>query len=189
MPESIRRIVTGHTADGRSNITFEGDAPNVTDVAAWPGARITELWVTSEMPVDNDGSADRGARPLAGIPDPMGTIFRVVEIPPESDGGLSDVDAAFAQMNSKSSASTEPGRARHASMHVTDTLDYLVIMSGEMHMLMDDGEVLLRQGDCIVQRGTLHGFANRSGKPCVLAAVLLTAKRAPRDATPESHQP
>jgi mannose-6-phosphate isomerase-like protein (cupin superfamily) len=181
MPRNIRRIVTGHTPDGRSNITFDGDAQNCTDIAAWPGARITELWVTSEIPVDNDGLEDRGARPLTGIPDPMGTIFRVVEIPPESTGGLSDTSGAFAQMNSENSLSGGSDHATHPSMHVTDTIDYLVIMCGEMHMLMDDCEILLKQGDCVVQRGTKHGFANRSGAPCILAAVLLTAKRARRD--------
>jgi mannose-6-phosphate isomerase-like protein (cupin superfamily) len=65
-------------------------------------------------------------------------------------------------------------------MHVTDSIDYLVVMSGEMHMLMEDGETLLKQGDCIVQRGTKHAWVNRSGKPCVIAAVLVDAKRAAR---------
>ena len=60
MPQSIRRIVTGHDATGRSNITFEGDAPNIMEMDAWPGARITDLWATTEMPIDNDGLEDRG---------------------------------------------------------------------------------------------------------------------------------
>src|SRR5689334_11338052 len=90
MPQSIRRIVTGHDAQGRSNITFEGDAPNIMEMAAWPGARITELWVTSEAPADNDGLVDRGARPIRHDPEALGTIFRTVEIPPESEGGLQD---------------------------------------------------------------------------------------------------
>jgi len=179
MPQSIRRFVTGHDAAGRSNITFQGDAPNIMDMEAWPGARITELWVTSEAPVDNDGLADRGARPIRHDPEPLGTIFRVVEIPPESQGGLQDTASVFSQMGSHN-VPDDQDQSKHATMHVTDSLDYLVVMSGEMHMLMEDGEVLLRQGDCIVQRGTKHAWVNRSGRPCLLAAVLVDAKRAAR---------
>jgi mannose-6-phosphate isomerase-like protein (cupin superfamily) len=179
MPQSIRRIVTGHDADGRSNITFAGDAPNIMDMPAWPGARITELWVTDEMPVDNDGLEDKGARPIRHDPDTLGTIFRVVEVPPESAGGMQDTSAAFAQMGS-THVPAEDDRARHPTMHVTDSIDYLVVISGEMHMLMEDGETLLRQGDCIIQRGTKHAWVNRSGKPCLLVAVLVDAKRARR---------
>lgn len=179
MPQSIRRIVTGHDASGRSNITFEGDAPNIMEMAAWPGARITDLWITSEMPIDNDGLVDRGARPIRHDPEPMGTIFRVVEIPPEAQGGMQDTAAAFAQMGSHNVPDAKD-QSRHPTMHVTDSVDYLVVMSGEMHMLMEDGETLLKPGDCIVQRGTKHAWVNRSGKPCIIAAVLVDAKRAAR---------
>lgn len=178
MPSPIRRIVTGHDAQGRSNITFEGVASNVMDLEGWPGLRITELWATEEMPIDNDGQVDRGARPIRHDPTPNGTIFRVVEIPPEPASGV-DTSAAFAQMGSHN-VPDAGDRARHAMMHVTDSVDYLVVMSGEMHMLMEDGEVLLKTGDCIVQRGTKHAWVNRSGKPCIIAAVLVDAKRAAR---------
>ena len=179
MPSPIRRIVTGHDAQGRSNILFEGDAPNIMEMPAWPGARVTELWVTEEAPVDNDGLEDRGARPIRHDPTPRGTIFRVVEVPPEVEGGVQDTAAVFAQLGSTHVPDAED-RARHASMHVTDSIDYLVVISGEMHMLMEDGETLLRAGDCIVQRGTKHAWVNRSGKPCVLAAVLVDARPARR---------
>jgi mannose-6-phosphate isomerase-like protein (cupin superfamily) len=179
MPQTIRRIVTGHDARGRSNITFEGPATNIMDIAGWAGARVTELWVTNETPADNDGLEDRGGRPIRHDPEPGGTIFRVVEIPPETQGGMLDAEAAFAQLGS-TQAPTAADHAQHATMHVTDSVDYLVVMSGEMHMLMEDGEVLLKPGDCIVQRGTKHAWVNRSGKPCVIAAVLVDAKRAAR---------
>jgi mannose-6-phosphate isomerase-like protein (cupin superfamily) len=64
-------------------------------------------------------------------------------------------------------------------MHKTDSIDYLVVISGSMHMLMEEGEVELHPGDCIVQRGTNHAWVNRSGKPCLIAAVLIDAKAAP----------
>ena len=171
--QNIRRIVTGHDAQSRSNITFNGDAANVLDSPAWPGSRVTELWVTEETPVDNTGLVDRGARPIRHDPTPGGTIFRVVEIPPESKSKI-DSAAAFADIGSTRVPSAEDS-AKHPSMHVTDTVDYLVVISGQMHMLMEDGEVLLKAGDCIVQRGTKHAWANRSDAPCVMAAILVDA--------------
>jgi mannose-6-phosphate isomerase-like protein (cupin superfamily) len=78
-----------------------------------------------------------------------------------------------------SSEASAADSAKHPTMHKTDSIDYLVVISGSMHMLMEDGEVELHAGDCIVQRGTHHAWVNRSGKPCVLAAVLIDAKPAP----------
>ena len=153
MIQKIRRVVTGHNAAGKAVILFDDHAPNATPLKGWPGAGVTEVWVTDEMPVSNDGSKDRSLRPMRPDPPPSGTIIRVVEIPPES--------------------------AKHPTMHKTDSIDYLVVISGSMHMLMEEGEVELHAGDCIVQRGTNHAWVNRSGKPCLLAAVLIDAKSAP----------
>lgn len=174
MPRDIHRIVTGHGPDGRSNITFEGLATNVLDSPAWPGSRVSELWVTEETPVDNTGVVDRAARPIRHDPTPGGTIFRVVEIPPEAQSTI-DTAGAFADLGSTHVPSAEDS-AKHPSMHVTDSVDYLVVISGEMHMVMEDGEVLLRPGDCIVQRGTKHAWSNRGEVPCVMAAVLVDAR-------------
>ena len=171
--QNIHRIVTGHNAQGRSNITFAGEATNVLDSPAWPGSRVTELWVTEEIPVDNTGETDRGARPIRHDPGPGGTIFRVVEIPPESKTTI-DTAAAFADIGSTRVPTAEDS-ARHPSMHSTDSVDYLVVISGEMHMLMEEGEILLKAGDCIVQRGTKHAWVNRSNAPCVMAAILVDA--------------
>ncbi|MDO9488420.1 MAG: hypothetical protein Q7J32_08605, partial [Sphingomonadaceae bacterium] len=79
-----RRIVTGHDASGQSIILFDDRGTNVTHIPSWDGLYVTELWVTSEMPVDNAGGEDRALRPMKHDPDPSGTIFRLVEIPPES---------------------------------------------------------------------------------------------------------
>jgi len=174
MPQDIRRIVTGHGPDGRSNITFDSVAANVLDSAAWPGSRVSELWVTDEVPVDNTGVADRGARPIRHDPTPGGTIFRVVEVPPESAGKM-DAAATFAELGS-THVPTAEDHAKHPTMHVTDSVDYLVVISGEMHMIMEDGEVLLQPGDCIVQRGTKHAWSNRGAAPCIMAAILVDAK-------------
>ena len=86
-----------------------------------------------------------------------------------------DTDLAFESMGSDNRPTAED-QAQHASMHFTDSVDYLVVISGEMHMLMEDGtEVLLQPGHCIVQRGTKHAWVNRGDVPCVLAAILVNA--------------
>jgi len=178
MIQRIRRYVTGHDSDGKSIVSFGDFAPNATELAGWPGAGVTELWVTGEMPVRNDGADDQSLRPLRHDPTPSGTIFRVVEIPPESSGrNALDADKAFDQLGSRNKPSAED-RERHPTMHKTDSIDYLVVIKGEMTMLMERGEVLLKPGDCIVQRGTNHAWINRGKESVLLAAVLIDARPA-----------
>ena len=178
MAIKVRRIVTGHDKSGNSNITINDSAPNATEIKGWPGLVVTELWTTNDMPVDNMGAADQGARPMRHDPTPGGTIFRVVEFPPESSMKGVDPQAAFEHLGSHNKPSSSDS-AKHFSMHKTSSVDYLVVISGEMWMVMEDGEVLLRAGDCVVQRGTNHAWINKSDKPCLLAAVLIEAKAAP----------
>lgn len=172
---SIHRIVTGHRPDGETTVLFDSTATEILEVAGWPGAAVTELWSTDEVPVDLDRTDDR-VRPMRHDPTPSGTLFRVVEIPPEE--GLSiDTDAAFAAMGS----TNRPGatnKAHHPSMHRTDSIDYIVVISGQMSMLMTDGtEALLTAGDCVIQQGTDHAWVNKGTEPCVIAAVLVDGRR------------
>ncbi len=178
MGQKIRRVVTGHK--GRTaTIMIDDLAPNATEINGWPGLWVTELWVTHAAPADNaQWGADEGARPLRHDPEPSGTIFRVVEIPPESRTKGIDTDAAFKALGSHNRPRPEDS-AKHPTMHKTNSVDYLVVISGEMWMVMEEGEVLLRPGDCIVQRGTNHAWVNKSDAPCVLAAILVDAKAAP----------
>jgi mannose-6-phosphate isomerase-like protein (cupin superfamily) len=178
MRQPARRIVTGHHADGRSCVTITDDVPNATEIKGWPGLWVSEVWATNEMPVDNMGGTDQGARPVRHDPTPNGTIFRIVEVPPESSSSPIDAQAAFTHLGSTNKPTKEDS-AKHASMHKTRSIDYLVVISGEMSMVMEDGKIELRPGDCIVQRGTNHAWVNKSGKPCVLAAVLIDAQVAP----------
>ena len=176
MLQKIRRVVTG-CKDGKATIMINDLAPNVTEVKGWKGLGITELWVTGEMPVDNaQWGIDQGARPMRHDPTANGTIFRVVEFPPEAAGEI-DTQAAFAHMGSRNKPRAEDS-AKHPSMHKTNSIDYLVVIAGEMWMVMEEGEVLLRAGDCIVQRGTNHAWVNKSDKPCLLAAILIDSKPA-----------
>jgi len=173
MIQSIRRYVTGHKPDGAAVVMIDDYAPNATELKGWPGLGVTELWVTDESPVDNTGTEDRSLRPMRHDPTRHGTIFRVVEIPPEGDVKI-DTSTAFAELGSANIPRAEDVK-KHPAMHKTDSIDYLVVISGEMWMVMEEGEVLLKAGDCIVQRGSKHAWKNLSGKPCLLAAVLVDA--------------
>ncbi len=159
-------------------VMIDDEGPNMTEIKGWPGLWVTELWTSEEMPINNKRHDDRGARKMRHDPGPNGTIFRIVEIPPESATSAIDAKAAFEALGSENKPKASDS-AKHPTMHKTNSVDYLVVISGEMSMLMEDGEVLLKSGDCIVQRGTNHAWVNKSGKPCVLAAVLVDAVPAP----------
>jgi quercetin dioxygenase-like cupin family protein len=144
-----RRIVTGHR-DGKAVVLYDGDAPN-RKVRPVTGLVSTLLWVTDESPAGVSGSKDRAAREI-GIPPPArGSIFRVVEFPPASE----------------------------AAMHRTRSIDYAVVLEGEIDMRLDDAEVHLRAGDTLVQQGTNHAWINRGTRPCRIAFVLIDAQQLP----------
>ncbi|MBI5604999.1 MAG: cupin domain-containing protein [Deltaproteobacteria bacterium] len=175
MVAKIRRVVTGVNEKGESVVQFDGEAQNILLFSSYPGAGVTDLWVTSEIPVDNRGDVDRGTLPFKHDPDPNGTIFRIVELPPEEKSSAAvDMDAAMDSLGSKNKLTAQE-RTKHPTMHFTDSIDYLVVISGELTMIMDVGEVTLKGGDCIVQRGTRHGWANRGDQPVIFAAVLVEA--------------
>ena len=174
MVKPIRRVVTGHDARGRSIFLSDGPSPHVLTLPGRDDFALTNLWVTDASPASNDGTGDAAARPVVLEPPPNGSIFRVVEFPPERSGGTFDRGAAFAAMGA--SHAMDPDGSRHPGMHKTDTLDYAIVMSGEIYAVMDDGETLLKAGDCLVQRGTNHAWANRGEVPCLVAFILVSAK-------------
>ena len=174
MVRKIRRIVTGHDARGKSIFVSDGPSPHVLTIGGRPDFALTNLWVTDSTPARNTGSADAAARPVVLEPPANRTIFRVVEFPPEKTGGAFDRKAAFAAMGADHAL--DPDAGRHPGMHKTDTVDYAIVLSGEIWALMDEGETLMTAGDCLVQRGTNHAWANRSDTPCLVAFILVNAR-------------
>lgn len=174
MPRAIRRVVTGHDGQGRSVFLSDGPSPHVLTLPGRADFALTNLWVTDAAPASNEGNADAAARPVVLEPPASGTIFRVVEFPPEKAGGAFDRKAAFVAMGA--AHAMDPDGSRHPGMHKTDTVDYAIVLSGEIHALMDDGETLLRTGDCLIQRGTNHAWSNRSDAPCLVAFILVSAR-------------
>ena len=170
----VRRVITGHDAQGRSIFVSDGDAPNVKEMPSFPGLALTDLWETKGAPASNEGSADAAARPVHLEPPKNGTIVRIVEFPPDStrpqnsDGaaGFKAIGAGHAQ----DKHSSDP------MMHRTGTVDYIIVLKGEIYAIMDEGEKLLRAGDVLIQRGTNHSWSVRSNEPCIVAAILVNAK-------------
>jgi quercetin dioxygenase-like cupin family protein len=142
----FRRVVTAHDADGKAVIWLDGDAAN----HKFPTDKITStlLWSTDRTPTDLLATEDEGARILGSAPPPNGSRFTMMQFFPGNDG----------------------------HMHRTDTVDYVICLSGEIDMVVDDGKsVTLRAGDVVIQRGTNHAWINRSTEPCRLAVVLIDA--------------
>jgi hypothetical protein len=170
----VRRVVTGHDRDGKSIILMDGHAPNVMEMASMPGLALTDLWETTGAPASNEGDADAAARPVRLEPPRSGALFRIVEFPPDSAwrGRATDAREAF--------DSIQAGHAPDLSssdpmMHKTSTVDYIVVLKGEIYAVVDKGETLLRPGDVFVQRGTNHSWSVRGTEPCIIAVVLVSA--------------
>ena len=157
----MKRVVTGHDAQGRSVFVIE-DSPQPVVLEKAGGLRLTELWATPN---------EMRARRIE--PDPGGTVFRVIDYPPDSERLKSiDPEAHFASMGAQAAPAE---KRRHPGMHRTRTLDYAIVLSGEIYAVLDQGEVLLEAGDVLVQRGTNHAWSNRSDRPCRIAFVLVDA--------------
>ena len=170
---AVRRIVTGHHADGRSTVLIDGAAPNVKQREA--GNASTLLWVTDESPAQVSGRGDRAAREI-GVPPPRrGTIFRIAEFPPGVGGEVRDNEAVLRDFGI--GPDVKRGHPpRHPAIHRTRSLDYVVVLEGEIDLLLDDRDVRLGAGDVVVQQATNHAWINRGAATCRLAMVFVDAE-------------
>jgi len=172
----IRRVVTTHDADSRAIVLSDGYAPNVY-TRKESGITATLVWTTDSMPAGYS-NGDRGAVQIGTSPPPGMTVLRVVEFPPEDPAHVIDHSAEMAEMG----IAPESGRRRpprHSRMHATDSVDYAIVLEGEIDMLLDESEVHLKAGDILVQQGTNHAWVNRGTAPCKIAFVLVDAGGAP----------
>lgn len=171
-----RRIVTGHDAQGKAVALFDG--PLQAKQRSAGGNGMTMVWVTGEFPVDMSASADR-AQTQVGVPPPAGgTIFRIVDFAPAGAGAAAAVDHHQILLSMGIDPATQ-GYARHANTHRTKTIDYAIILEGEIDMLLDDGEVHVQAGDVLIQQGTNHAWVNNGTKPCRIAFILIDGKTPP----------
>ncbi len=176
MTDLIRRVVTGNDAEGRSSIVADGPPPAVITVPERPGYVVENVWVTGETPAEI-GREDASTGHSGILPPANGTILRVIDYPPEPE--TAEEFEAMARATFRAiypDVAHDPSENPHAGMHKTETVDYAIILEGEITAVMDDGETVLKAGDILVQRGTNHGWANRSGKPCRIAFVLIDGR-------------
>jgi mannose-6-phosphate isomerase-like protein (cupin superfamily) len=170
----VRRVLTGHDPEGKSTIIADGFAPNVKQMASMPGLALTDLWETRGAPASNAGLEDAADRPVRLEPPKNGSILRIVEFPPDSQWReRADAREAFASIGAGHAADK---RSSDPMMHRTRTVDYIIVLKGEIYAVMEKGATLLRAGDVLVQRGTNHSWSVRGTEPCIVAAVLVDAK-------------
>ena len=177
--DEIRRIVTGHDANGKAVFTEIGPLPTVVPLTTIPGTVFHEIWSTQDAPAAVGNGADPTLGPLVLSPPRHGTRIRIVDIPPDTDDflqhGAARMHDAFAQIG-EAGASTVQASSPHPLMHRTESIDYGVVLHGALTLVLDDSEVALAPGDVVVQRGTNHAWANRSGAPCRMLFVLVDGR-------------
>jgi hypothetical protein len=175
----VRRVVTGHDKNGRAIVVSDADARNVVKPSHRPGVAIHNIWVVDSAPAAIDGATETTNRTIGLLPPENGSVFRVIEFPPEKDWiGSVDRDAAKAAWESIGAAEVgDTDEPPHPLMHKTETVDYAICLEGEIVLVLDDSEVTIRTGDTVVQRGTNHAWSNRSNKVCKMRFVLIDGAR------------
>ena len=174
MEQQIRRVVTTHDRNGAAVVLVDGIAQN-RRVRPDGLTASSLLWVTESTPARFSGDRDF-ADVKIGVPPPAGgSIFRIVDFGPEQ-AGAAPLDHATVMREMGIAHGTEGRRPpRHPMMHWTRSVDYAIVMSGEIDMLLDDSEVHLVAGDVVVQQGTNHAWVNRGTEPCRIAFILIDA--------------
>jgi mannose-6-phosphate isomerase-like protein (cupin superfamily) len=173
----VRRIVTGHDDQGKAVITEDQIAPSVHTNPKRVGYHLTQLWMTDQSPAYIGNESDPTHRPLKLEPPRGGTVVRIVEFGPEGDW-LEKIDVsatreAWGALGTDTASTNKTGAAKHPFMHRTESVDYGLVLEGEITLVLDKEETIMRAGDFLVERGTNHAWANRSGKPCRVLFVLI----------------
>jgi mannose-6-phosphate isomerase-like protein (cupin superfamily) len=162
MTKAARRVVTGHDAQGKSVVLSDGMPPNVREKGT--GVDFLEIWNTVGAPASLEANETEPTDGPLNVPPPrIGSKIRlndfypghIRKLPPRADG-------------------------RHPMMHRTRSVDYGIVLEGEIFMILDEQEVLLRAGDVVVQRGTDHAWENRSDRVCRMAFILIGADFSPQ---------
>lgn len=174
----FRRIVTGHDPQGNAVIQEDGPPPRVQRIGGEIGPIFYEVWNTRETPAGIDRASGEPAEDgITLAPPKNGTRIRVLDIPPE-DASIAELTpeaarAHFAEVGAGAASSHSSSGSRHAFMHRTETIDYGIVIEGELTLIVDTGETVVRAGDIVIQRGTNHGWANRTGSNCRIAFILI----------------
>jgi mannose-6-phosphate isomerase-like protein (cupin superfamily) len=170
----IRRVVTGLDANDKSVVMFDSQMPLKTGPY---GLNSTNLWVTNTYPLGFSFKDDTSAIPVGVSPLDNGTKFRVVEFPPLDAATEAKMEPNYLMKAVGAFAPARGVPVAHPFMHRTRSVDYAVVMSGEIDMMLDDTVVHLKPGDTIVQQATNHAWINRGKETCRILFVLMDSKQ------------
>lgn len=170
----IRRVVTGLDANNKSVVMFDNRMP----LQSGPyGLNATNLWVTNSYPLGFSFKDDTSAIPVGVSPLDNGTKFRVVEFPPLDAATEAKMEPGFLMKTVGAAAPARGVPVTHPLMHRTRSVDYAVVLSGEIDMMLDDTVVHLKPGDTIVQQATNHAWVNHETEMCRILFVLMDSKQ------------
>ena len=170
----VRRVVTSVDKNGKAVVLFDSDAPN-KKVREGRGTVSRLLWTTTQTPCDVSGDIDRGNADVKVAPPKNGSIFRVIDIPP-TPKEIMNLPNDWLHKQHEGSIPKRHLPPTHPLMHATRSIDYAIIMSGEIDMLLDDSEVHFKAGDMLVQQATNHAWVNRGAEPCRIAFILIDSQ-------------
>ena len=168
----VRRVVTKLDPAGKAVVMFDDRVPLT---AARSPVGVGDLWVTENSPAELSATEDRAHVKVGIQPPRSGTIFRVVDYPPTSSAiEKLDINTMMRIVGADARAKGLP--PRHLMMHRTRSVDYAMILSGEIDMLLDEGEVHFKAGDVLVQQATNHAWVNRGKENCRIAFILIDSQ-------------
>ena len=178
-----KRALTGRDEAGKSVFKSFDVTPKVVEIDSNPGLTFYELYMTEGVPALTGLEPDPMLKGTKDFPGPGGTLFRLISYPPKRPEGYKPPPGVTFESALKELSDKVPGMGDHfdrsaPGMHTTDTIDYGVVVRGEMTLELDDGKMVhLRQGDCIVQNGTRHRWRNPLSEPCLMAFISVGGKR------------
>jgi mannose-6-phosphate isomerase-like protein (cupin superfamily) len=178
-----KRALTGRDEAGKSVFKSFDVTPKVVEIDSNPGLTFYELYMTEGVPRLTGLEADPMLEGTKAFPGPGGTMFRLISYPPKRPEGYKPPAGVTFESGLKEMSDKVPRMGDHfdrsaPGMHTSDTIDYCVVVRGEMTLELDDGQkVHLRQGDCVVQDGTRHRWRNPLPEPCLMAFISIGGKR------------
>jgi quercetin dioxygenase-like cupin family protein len=170
--KAARRVVTVDRKAGEGSLVADGESPDVRTDPARSGFACSRMWVTDSTPAKI--VYETLHLPNVLQPPPRGSVFNVFTFPPDESWrahvGRAEVEAFYQAMGAQRASTYSPD-ARHPYMQQMRTLDFCVVIEGEIVLVLDTQETVLHAGDVVIQRGTNHAWSNRSGKPAVVSVA------------------
>jgi len=191
-PPPPRRALTGRDAAGKSVFKSFDVTPKVVTIDSNPGLTFYELYMTDDVPRLTGLEPDPMLAGTKAFPGPGGTMFRLISYPPKRPEGYKPPPGVTFESGLREMSEKVPGMGDHfergaPGMHTSDTVDYCVVVRGEMTLELDDGaRIHMRQGDCVVQNGTRHRWRNPLPEPCLMAFISVGGKRASHSETSDT---